>query len=662
MNCFTNQTITIGIDAGGTFTDLVLFDAKAKAVLRETKVPTCHHDMLKTLQEGIDIILDGVDVNAINMVNFATTFATNAIVENKMRPTHLIVIGYQDSDVERTIEQAGLEAAQVTAISGGHTAYGIEVAPLDEAALTAAIAQLPASVEAVAISSFFSTRNPEHELRATQLIQNLRPDLPVSSGHKLTWQLDAIKRATTALLNAGLIPIIMELIDNLMQMLRIRGIDAPLTVLRGDGTAVGEAWAKAHPVELLLSGPAASAVGAGFLAAQHSGVGAMWICDIGGTTADIIALDDQGKPAISKKGAVVGSHQTLVKNIDIFTFGQGGDSYVEVEELGNINIGPMRIQPLCVCAEQYPSILEDLERLEQIPKCTAPLFVLPSPTGVPEGNLNEIQQKLLEYVGNRPISLYDLAQSRPFAHLRAKTLVSYAKSGAITIAGFTPTDAFHVLGTFQRWNQQASVLGSAVLCHKKAIKPIEMAQRVHQKMVQNIASALFRKNISNLLNPDGVTPEMTALIDRALDVNEPVHPMFALQLNSVLVGAGAPAGLVIADVAPLLHCPCILTEQAKVAGAIGAAVGTYSFAGLVYIFRPTDEFYRLHHPTGIMDFENLDDAVAAGQEIMEPWLMAQAKAAGAPHVTVNMERLDLFINKQIYLWTELEFTVKAVED
>lgn len=654
MNPVTHQSITMGIDAGGTFTDLVLLDSATKSVLRQVKIPTCHHDMLSTLRQGISTILEGIPAQSISMVNFATTFATNAIVEHKTRPTHLILIGYGEGDVAEVAKQTNLSPSAISHIRGGHTVHGEELEPLDESALTAVIHSLPQSITSIALSSFFSIRNPSHELRAIQLIQKIRPKLSTSCGHQLSWELNAIKRATTATLNAGLIPMMMELLDNLVEILHKQGISAHLNVIRGDGTTVNQHWAKFHPVELLLSGPAASAVGAGFLAHQQSADGAMWICDIGGTTTDIIQLDEAGKPTISNAGATIGAHQTLVKSIDIFTFGQGGDSHVALWEHDDLYIGPMRVQPLSSTAAEYPSVLDDLQRLAQIPSCTAPLFVLPI---TQRTNLHQTQEKLLAAMENRPISLDDLGRKKGFSHVNSKYLLELATCGLISLAGFTPTDAFHILGTFQRWNRQAAHLGASILCHKTAVRPEQLATDVQNKMTQNIANALFRKSIASHLPKSITEPQLTALLDWSLSCDTATVPAMALHLNQPLVGAGAPAQQLIPQVATSLHTACLLSDQGQVAGAIGAAVGTYSFAGYLRISHPEKELFRLHHPTGILDFSDLELAVATGQEMMEPWLTAQAKAAGVPAVQIAMERQDIVINATIHLWTELHFTV-----
>ena len=176
---------------------------------------------------------------------------------------------------------------------GGHDAAGHEVCPLDADGIVQQILELGGSVSAVAISAMFSVRNPAHEITLRNKLREIT-DLPVSCGHELSASLDAPRRALTALINAKLIPLIKNLIIATRQTMSDHGIDAPLMVVRGDGTLVSSDFAEYSPVETILSGPAASVVGAQFLANRSD----MLVSDIGGTTTDVALIKD-GQPVLS---------------------------------------------------------------------------------------------------------------------------------------------------------------------------------------------------------------------------------------------------------------------------------------------------------------------------------------------------------------------------
>ena len=203
----------------------------------------------------------------MDLAALSTTLATNAIVEGQGSPVCLILIGY-DADL---IRQYGFEEELVTDdvvyIGGGHDIHGDEAGPLDEAALREAVLARQDQVEAFAVSGYFGVRNPAHELRAKELIEELT-GLPVTCGHDLTTRLNSVRRATTVALNARLVPLLQELIETLRQTLATQAIAAPLMVVKGDGSLVRAEWAMQRPIETILSGPAASAVGAWHLASQ----------------------------------------------------------------------------------------------------------------------------------------------------------------------------------------------------------------------------------------------------------------------------------------------------------------------------------------------------------------------------------------------------------
>ena len=127
------------------------------------------------------------------------------------------------------------------------------------------------------------------------------------------------------------------------------GIAAPLMVVKGDGSLVRAEWATRRPVETILSGPAASVVGAWHLAGRRD----VWVVDVGGTTTDIGALHE-GWPILNEEGATVGGWRTMVEAVDVHTAGLGGDSHVQLDDEGRLTIGPRRVVPLCLLASEHP--------------------------------------------------------------------------------------------------------------------------------------------------------------------------------------------------------------------------------------------------------------------------------------------------------------------
>ena len=303
----------LGLDTGGTYTDAVLFDP-AKGVLAAAKSLTTKQDLSIGLKGAMEGVL-GQAGEGIAMVGLSTTLATNAIVEGHASPICLLLAGYEPTALDRAGLRQALAGDPVVFIAGGHGPQGDEQHPLDLAAADAAIRTHAPKVAAFAISAYFSVRNPAHEIALRHLVRELT-DLPVSCGHELTSKLDAPRRALTCALNARLIPQLQQLVRAVLGLLAERGIAAPLMVVKGDGSLIEAAVAMECPVETILSGPAASVVGAHYL----SGEGDVFVVDMGGTTSDI-ALLAGGRPVLNRDGVVIGVEYAVLSKFGGNSFG-----------------------------------------------------------------------------------------------------------------------------------------------------------------------------------------------------------------------------------------------------------------------------------------------------------------------------------------------------
>ena len=355
--------LALGIDTGGTYTDAALVDLDAGKVLASAKALTTYADLAVGISSAVDRLFSGDRAAAaaeVSLVGLSTTLATNAIVESRHGRACLVLIGYDQELLERYQLKSRLVVDDLVFIAGGHDAQGEEAVPLDLDALKEAVARRP-GVEAFAVSGYFSVRNPAHELKAKALIEQLSGKA-VSCGHELSQRLDSVTRATTTALNATLIPIIKELIGKVRQSLVSHGLESRLMVVKGDGSLVDAEWAAKRPVETVLSGPAASVVGAAHLAGLgREQTGSLWVLDMGGTTSDM-ALLEGGRPALNQKGADVGGWRTLVEAVEVRTVGLGGDSQVALKAQGGFEIRPRRVIPICRLASEHPQILGELSR------------------------------------------------------------------------------------------------------------------------------------------------------------------------------------------------------------------------------------------------------------------------------------------------------------
>src|SRR5271170_2858343 len=348
------QGLWLGLDTGGTFTDAVLL-ADGRQVIGSAKALTTPWNLAIGIGHAIRAVLEEIPAGAsradVTLVSVSTTLATNAVVENRFSPVCTLLIGFDDAMVERSGLLRPGSGGSVARVQGGHGATGEESAPLDEAAVTQAVALHEPRVEAFAVAANFSVRNPEHELRARRLIRATSKK-PVTCAHELSSKLDAPRRALTAALNARLTPRIRHLIEALSEVLTALGIDAPLMIVKGDGSLMKAQIALEYPVETILSGPAASVVGAGFL----TGLSDFIVADMGGTTTDI-AVVSGGRPVISGAGALVGLWRTMVEAVDVRTCGLGGDSEVRFDRELQLRAGPRKAMPLSLLAHAHPEAL-----------------------------------------------------------------------------------------------------------------------------------------------------------------------------------------------------------------------------------------------------------------------------------------------------------------
>lgn len=660
-NAYDNSKGTLGIDAGGTFTDLAFISDIDSKIIMAAKTKTDHSDLVRTIENGLDLVLKEINARQIKAINLSTTLATNAIVENKIRQCGLIVIGYDSDIVEKWKCENKFGTQLVYQVVGGHDPKGNEIAAFDEANFKTVCDIILPQVESLAVSSYFSVRNPEHEIRAKEIILEKNPRVFVSCGHELASDLDALKRATTATLNAGLIPIIIELLESVEQVCRKRSLDVPITIVRGDGSLVSSEWARDHPIETILSGPAASAIGSCFLAGAQNFRRQSCVIDIGGTTTDIIYLNEDGTPTLSEEGTTVGQHKTLVKSIDIFTFGLGGDSRIHFGKEREIIIGPRRVRSLCSASSECIAVRDCLDEMAAIGVSAEPLVVF---KGKKENVSSKFEEKILNSLQDGPVTAHRLLSGVRLAHRGVLQLEDMEQKGLVNFAGFTPTDALCVLGRLNNWDSKASELAANILLIDKKMSIISLCESICKNVSILVAQKIFRKKLSGKMDLS-IGGEIDKLLSLSLTHESAEDQMIKLSIGAVPIGVGAPTWAFIDEIGSMLSEISVLPENAAIAGAVGAAVGAFLFRYVVLITPLRSGLLRVHMPEGIKDFEKLDDAVEITKEYMRPWIINRAKKAGAcePRIGCTREDEEAWIDggiRKLYLRTHLYFEVHDV--
>jgi len=644
----------LGIDTGGTFTDAVLLDAD-RQVRASAKSLTTRFD----LAQGIGGALDQLPADALShvtLVSLSTTLTTNSVVEGKGAPVCVLLAGYDAAQIKSSglVELLGPEA--IVSLAGGHDAGGFALVALDAAVARAAILQHAPRVSAFAISASFGVRNPEHELQLRAWVEELC-DKPVTCGHELASSLGAPRRALTVALNARMVSHVRQLIDSVRATLAVRRIDAPLMIVKGDGSLINVESALRRPVGTVLSGPAASVLGACALSGHQDAI----VADMGGTTTDI-AVVRGGQPELSFDGAMVGQWRPMVEAVKIYAIGLGGDSEVRFGGGEGLVIGPRRVVPLSLVAHQHPHLLPVIERQQtEAPHASQIRFALrlhADPALL--SRLPADERAAWERLVQGPVDLEranieERGLSRALARLERKGLAIYT--------GFTPTDAAHVLGLSGHWSRAAAVAGARVwarqMRHLYGLGTWAQgdAEGPARQVVDKVIDTICQKLIEAGLNDAGQMNEHHAGKMAGLLTSMLLHssrsgqsaPVFALRFapDVPLVAVGAPAGSYYPRVAQALGVRLELPPHAEVANAVGAVLGQVSQRVHLTVSQPVRGVFRVFTRVGPRDFDTVAAAVAHAQGLASEEALRHALDAGAAHATVVLSQWDNQVHNDI---------------
>lgn len=632
------MAILLGVDTGGTYTDAVLLQDE-DVVLARAKALTTRHDLAIGVGAAVRAVLAeaGIDPGEVGMASLSTTLATNALVEGQGGRVALIYVGFREKDLEAQGLADGLAGDPVCVLAGGHTHDGSEAAPLDEPALLAFLETHKADVSGFAVAAQFATRNPAHETRVAELVRKVA-GAPVSASHQLSAKLGGPKRALTAVLNARLIGMIDALIGRAEGELRAIGIDAPMMVVRGDGALMSSAQARMRPIETILSGPAASLVGARWL----TGADTALVSDIGGTTTDVAMLKG-GRPAIDADGARVGPYRTMVEAVAMRTTGLGGDSEVHFisEGLrGGVTLGPRRVVPVSLFAVEAPDVV--LPTLEAQLRNTTPgdhdgRFVRSVP-GVHAGGLNAREADLLERIDTQVHPLGDVLRTR----MEQGALKRLVARGLVQVSALTPSDASHVLGRLTAWDAGAAAMACQLFGRRRTGAGEVLAETAEQ-MAQMVVDQLTRQTgvalLQAALAEDGLDEGLAthSLIERGLSGHHGAMRVDA-GLGVPVIGLGASAGTYYPAVGNRLGTEMILPGDAGVANAIGAVVGRVTMRHSGTVTAPSEGRFRVHLDSGPEDFAGSEAALSRLEQVLRDHAMAEAQAAGAEEIDLRVHR------------------------
>ncbi len=650
----------IGVDTGGTYTDAAIIEALGHKVVASAKSITTKGDLAigvtGAITDAIAKLPQGLAAKDIALVSVSTTLATNAVVEGHGSAVGVVLIGFDAAMVERTGIAKAFPGIPIAVIDGGHDHNGDARMALDVDALGAALVDMAPKVDAFAVASAFAVRNASHELQARALIVEATGK-PVTLSTELSSSLDAPRRALTATLNARLIARVSGLIDAVGRAMAQLGVNCPLMIVKGDGSLALAHSVATRPIETVLSGPAASLVGARWL----SGLQSFIMSDMGGTTTDLGVLID-GRPKVNEEGAEVGGWRTMVRAIDVRTIGLGGDSEVVLGAAGKLTINPQRIVPVSLLGQRYPQVQAMLESdLADVDGGSAMhgRFVL-LPFGARSGAVSESsarsgaasesgaragaataelpprEAEVFRLVTETPQPLRKLAPSQ---HAQ-RAIAALQKKGLIQVSGFTPSDAAHVLDLQANWSKPAAVVAAQLGCRLREMKfPTPQRTQAYAQLVWSETVRLTAKAI--LDTACGFTLPEDKLVQAVCNGTPRVGlAEVGLRPSVPVVAVGGPVKVYYGEVGKRLGCEVVFPPFCDVANAVGAATGVVAHAVRVEVHGDGSGVFRLHSTVGSQQFSNAALALEAATELARQSALDAVRAMGAadPQVQIQVSK------------------------
>lgn len=322
----------IGLDVGGTYTDVVLLGNEG--IVRANKVLTDANALFKTVLSGLDAITEGIPPEQIRRVVLSTTLTTNAIAQARISKVGMFVSSGPGIDPElyRTHRH-------YVAVCGSIDHRGREIDPVDTCEIEKFAREFAADgIRHVGVVGKFSTRNPQHEILIHDRIQSYFDK--VFMGHQISGNLNFPRRIATTYLNAAVYPIHKQFFEAVQQSLEQKGMTIPIHIMKADGGTMNFAASMDYPAQTILSGPAASIMGSLAFAFDDE---ESLVMDIGGTTTDMAILVNY-VPVLNPLGICIGPYKTLIRSLESHSTPIGGDSRITIRNR-NIHIGPERVGP-----------------------------------------------------------------------------------------------------------------------------------------------------------------------------------------------------------------------------------------------------------------------------------------------------------------------------
>jgi len=620
----------IGIDAGGTYTDVVLFDFARHQVIQKAKSLTTKWDY--TI--GIDRALDQLNADRlpeVDLVSVSTTLATNAVVEGRGQRVGLLLMPPYGRR-----EPAEFTHDVIAFVSGQLEIDGQELVPVNPGEVRLAVRKLldRDGVQALAVAGYASHANPIHELQVKAALRQ-ETDVVVTCAHEVSDGLHYRVRAETAVLNARIIPCLDAFLRDVGAAIRRRGLHAPLMVVKSDGALMGIEAARRRPVETLLSGPAASVAGAGYL----TGVADAVVVDIGGTTTDTATVR-HGAVQTCREGALVGGWQTHVESLQMRTMGLGGDSRLLCTS-GELTIGPQRVAPLSWLAVAHPRAAEAFAWLEKhltrFYLSTRGMELLALTPYQHRALDSEAERRVVARLSERPYTVDELVKAEGARVEHFLPLERLEEDHIVQRCGLTPTDLLHASGTLALWEVETATRACGWYARLMHMDPEAFVRLGMDQFVRLLAKEILMQRLTGTIEERRLeSPGAQALLDQALAGTGDGYAV-RIGLTTPVIGIGAPAHFFLPQAARMLHTEAIIPEHADVANAVGAITAMVRIRRRVVIAINDKGLYRLEGIPGTPVFESLESAQAHAIQELNVLVAELGRQAGSRECRVEIQ-------------------------
>lgn len=650
----------LGIDAGGTYTDVVLYDFPGDRVVAKAKALTTKIDYTIGIDNALDQLNTG-ELARVDLVSVSTTLATNAIVEGRGQRVGLLIMPPYGM-----FDPSHISHRPIAVIDGKMEIDGSEIAPIDPDQIRRIVRKMidEQHVQAFAVTGFGSPNNPSHELQVKHVIR-AETKLTVTCGHEVSQTLNYRIRAATAALNARIIPYLESLLEKVRLSLSRRGIRAPIMVVRSDGSLMGVEAARQRPIETILSGPAASVAGARYLTGSSDAI----VVDIGGTTTDTATIR-RGAVKTCDEGATVGGWRTHVRALHMRTTGLGGDSRIAYEKR-ILRIGPRRVAPVAWLLRHQPAGTRALDWIERnvghFDASTQGMDLI-ALNGQPAHNaLRAEELRILEALSERPHSLDELARRLDAIAWRFLPLAGLEERHLIHRCALTPTDLLCATGRLGLWDVDAARRISDVFAHLMGLDREAFADRALRQVVENLAVELIKTQLDEETDADDLerSPAARALIDNLLSGGSRGYRV-RVRLTQPVIGIGAPAHVFLPQAAKLLETEAVIPSHADVANAIGAITSSVQIHKHVQITPNDLGSYSIYGLADSPTFVNFHEAHDYAVEHLVSAVRELARQSGTSQtrveVTVDDRIAPLSGGGQIFVGRTLEARLTGAPD